>query len=61
MRFVPGAATYKGDVSQSILEEKRIMGPTTYDTFLVAAETNYDPETDTTRVRFRNATTEDYS
>jgi hypothetical protein len=61
MVLVPGTATYKGDVSLSILEEKRIMGPTTYDTFLVAAQAVYDPETDTTRVKFRHATTEDYS
>lgn len=43
--FAPGAATYNGNVGHIIGEVK---GPTTYGTWLVAAQTVYDSVTDTT-------------
>lgn len=45
-----GSAKYRGDLSVSVLGQ--MMGPTTYGTYLMATQANYDETTDTTTVRF---------
>lgn len=54
---VPGNAKYKGNRPDLA---HRLVGPTTYGSWLAVDEVSYDPVTDVTTAKFRNATIDDF-
>lgn len=53
----PGNAKYRGDLSHTIVG--KVLGPTTFHTFLTAVEASYDADADQTTVWFSQSTVPD--
>ena len=51
-------ATYRGDVCENIIGQ--VMGPDLYGGWSEAVEADYDPDSNTTRVRFAPLALHDY-
>lgn len=56
MRHRAGAATYPGDQSSAV---GRILGPTTFGSFVIVDGATHDPATNTSRVEFVTADPDD--